>query len=142
MIDIIKKYIDEDRKSNYRISIGTDSQNTNLTKIVIVISIYRVGKGGIFFYDVRNESIIKNIKQKIYYETSLSLDFASKISECFKNNEISQDIEIHVDIGTNRSGGTYDLVQSIIGWVNSAGYECKIKPYSYTASAIANRISK
>ena len=38
--------------SEYNLMIGTDSQNFDKTKVVVVIALHRVGKGGIFFYEV------------------------------------------------------------------------------------------
>lgn len=142
MIEIINNYIKDDENSDYTVSVGTDSQNHELTKMVVVIAIHRHGKGGIFFYDIKYEPKITNIKQKIYYETSLSLDIASKIAECFADNNIQENIEVHVDIGNSKFGKTKDLITEIVGWVEGAGYNCKIKPESYAASWIANKISK
>lgn len=139
MLELIKKYINEDNNYEYKITIGTDSQNRNLTKVVVVVAIHRVTKGGIFFYDIKTENKIKNLQQKIYYETSKSLEVASKVAEVLINIENSN-IEIHVDIG--RKGKTSKLIQEITGWVQSSGFVCKIKPEAYTAQCIADRISK
>jgi len=140
MIDIIKEYINSDSDHKYSITIGTDSQNRNLTKVVIVVAIHRIGKGGIFFYDIENVNKIKNLQQKIYHETSMSLDLAYKLSECFLENDIDEPIEIHSDIG--KYGKTSDLITEITGWIKSSGFEYKIKPEAYAAACIADRISK
>lgn len=142
MAQIIKDYIESDKESEYTVSVGTDSQNHQLTKIVVAVAVHKHGKGGIFFYDIKYEKLIKSIKQKIYFETSLSLEIAGTISKYFALNNIEQDIEIHVDIGKNRNGKTYELIQEITGWVIGTGYKCEIKPNSYTASSIADRLSK
>lgn len=34
------------------------------------------------------------------------------------------------------------LISKIVAWVHSAGFDCAIKPDSYTASGIANKFSK
>lgn len=134
MIELIKNYI-SDTNYKYNITIGTDSQNTNLTKVVLVVAIHRVGKGGIFFYDIKNVSKIKNLQQKIYYETSWSLEVATILENALRCN-----LEIHIDIG--KLGKTSILVNEIMGWINSSGFVCKIKPEAYCASCIADRISK
>jgi hypothetical protein len=140
MIQLIKEYINSDKDYKYNITIGTDSQNRNITKVVIVVAIHRVGKGGIFFYDIKNVNKIKNLQQKIYYETSMSLDLAYKLSECFMENDIDESIEIHSDIG--KHGKTSELINEITGWIKSSGFEYKIKPDAYAAACIADRISK
>lgn len=142
MVGLINRYIHKDKNYDYKISIGTDSQNKTLTKVVIVVAIHKVGNGGIFFYDIKTVPRITNIRQKIYYETALSLELASLLSQSFAEQNIQQDIEIHADIGTNRKGKTYELIQEITGWIKGAGYNCQIKPYSTTASCIADRLSK
>lgn len=140
MINIIKDYINSDKTINYKVTIGTDSQNRNVTKIVIVVAIHRIGKGGIFFYDIKTEKKIKNLQQKIYYETALSLELGSKLAESFLDEGIEENIEIHVDIG--KRGKTSDMITEIVGWVKNSGFDCKIKPEAYTATCIADRISK
>lgn len=142
MVNIINEFINADKYCDYAISIGTDSQNHSLTKIAIVVAVHRVGRGGIFFYDIKYVPRITNVRQKIYYETALSLELASNLSQSFAEQNIQQDIEIHADVGTNKSGKTYELISEIVGWVTGAGYNCKIKPFSTTASCIADRISK
>lgn len=134
MIEIIKDYT-SDKQHKYSITVGTDSQNTNLTKVVLVVAIHKVGKGGIFFYDIKNVPKIKNLQQKIYFETSWSLEIATLLE-----SNLWCDIEIHSDIG--KLGKTSDLVKEIMGWVTSSGFTCKIKPEAYCAACIADRLSK
>jgi len=49
-------------------------------------------------------------------------------------------IEIHIDIG--QRGETRAMIQEVVGWVTSVGYTVKIKPYSYGASSVADRLTK
>lgn len=142
MVKLINEFIHKDKGYEYKISIGTDSQNKTLTKVVIVVAIHKVGRGGIFFYDIKHVPKITNVRQKIYYETALSLELASLLSQSFAEQNIQQDIEIHADIGNNKKGKTYELISEITGWIKGAGYSCQIKPYSTTASCIADRLSK
>ena len=44
----------------YELSVGTDSQNFDDTKMVCVVTLHDVGHGGIFFYDVRRMRKIMN----------------------------------------------------------------------------------
>lgn len=140
MTQIIKNYIKSDRTCKYKISIGTDSQNFNVTKVVVVVAVWRVGKGGIFFYDIKNVDKISNLRQKIFYETSLSIELAQRLSEKLNKEVLNCDMSIHVDIGDD--GLTSKMIPEILGWVRSCGFACNIKPYSYAASSIANKYSK
>lgn len=140
VFEIIKEYIQSQPNEKYQITVGTDSQNFHMTKTVIVIAVWRVGKGGIFFYEVKNIKKITNLQQKIYYETSLSLDRANQLTKVLKKEKLPYDVSIHVDIG--RNGPTAKVIPEIVGWVTACGYKCEIKPNSYTASGIANKFSK
>jgi len=61
-----------------------------------------------------------------------------------KNSEYEDHIEnnicIHIDAGLN--GPSSQWVDEISGWVKACGFLCVIKPDSYMASTIANRLSK
>ncbi|MFZ5354249.1 MAG: ribonuclease H-like YkuK family protein [Bacillota bacterium] len=140
MSQIIKCFISEEKDKQYRITIGTDSQNHDLTKVVIVAAVWKVGYGGIFFYDIRYIKKITNIRQKIFYETSLSLEMAKKLSDTFVSEYVDFDIDIHVDAGEN--GPSSKIISEIVGWVKACGFKCHTKPESYAASCIANRFSK
>jgi uncharacterized protein len=137
---IIKEYISQDPLQNYKITVGTDSQNHEMTKIALVVSVYKVGKGGIFFYDIRKVHIITNLRQKLFYETGISLELANLLAAFLKKESSNYNVSIHVDAGEN--GPSAKMIPEIVDWVKECGFECKTKPYSYTASTIANKMSK
>lgn len=140
MCKLIENYISKDKEQEYKITIGTDSQTYDITKVVIVVALWRVGKGGIFFYDIKKVHKITNIRQKLFYETSLSIEMARKISLYFNKDNTKYDINIHVDAGDN--GASSSVIPEIVGWVKGCGFNCNTKPDSYAASSIANRYSK
>ena len=134
--------------SQFNIIIGTDSQNHDYTKVVTVIAITCEGHGGIFFDHVNKIDRISNVKEKLNYETGDSLLVATKLMDIFENSEELEDlymnahIAVHIDAGTNPKGKTYVLIKDLIGWVTATGFDCEIKPNSYVASSIADKISK
>lgn len=140
MFEIIKNFASKLPKERYHISVGTDSQNFDLTKVVLVVSVHRIGYGGIFFYDIKKVKKLTDINQKLFYETSISLELAMKLSKKFKSENFNYEIGIHVDAG--ESGPTSRIIPEITTWVRSCGFECKTKPDSYAASTIADRYSK
>lgn len=145
---IIMKRVQENPDSEFKVFVGTDSQNIGpITKIVPVILLNVRGHGGIFFYDVYKIKRINNIREKLNKETQISLSYAdSLISEFDKLfNEFNFDysvlnISIHVDAG--EKGETGKLMAEISGWIHAFGYDCSFKPNSYAASTVADRISK
>ena len=150
--DIAKRIFDfimSDRNDSYEITVGTDSQNFDKTKMVEVIAVYKKGRGGTFFYNIEFIHLITNLKQKINEETSRSLivanDLLDYLEEMFLANDmVMEDLDvsfqIHCDIG--RAGKTSVLIKEIVSWVTSQGYVCLIKPDSYAASDIADKYSK
>lgn len=144
MVSIIKKYINEDPNMEYVIAVGTDSQNSSYTKVPVTVGIHKiknkVGRGGIYFFDIQKIKKINNIRQKIFYETNLSIELALRLNSLFVKSNIIHEIEVHADVGYN--GPTSEYVAEIKGWVKACGFQCIIKPDSYMASSVANRLSK
>lgn len=150
--DIAKKifeFIMSDKTNSYEITVGTDSQNFDRTKMVEVIAVHRKGRGGTYFYNIEFVRRITNLKQKINEETSRSLIVANDLLDCLEemflaNDMVMEDLDvsfqIHCDIG--RAGKTSVLIKEIVSWVTSQGYVCLIKPDSYAASDIADKYSK
>lgn len=144
MVSIIKAYAVQDPNLEYVIAVGTDSQNSDFTKVPVTVGIHRiinkVGKGGIYFFEIKKIKKINNIRQKIFYETNLSIELALKLNHTFAESNILHEIQVHVDVGYN--GPTSQYVSEIKGWVKACGFQCVIKPDSYMASSVANRLSK
>lgn len=132
----------------YELMIGTDSQNFDTTKVVVVIALHHIGKGGIFFYDVSHVTRINNVGQKLIYETQLSLEYAEKLikefetikSETGYNYAEHMTLGIHVDAGQN--GPSKQVIPEIVGWIKACGYTVIVKPDSWAACSIANKYSK
>ena len=153
LCDIPEKMMDfYDRNRVYgepmELTVGTDSQNhSSGTKIVTVISMICKGHGGIFFYESEYRELISIIKQKLETETYISLETAKSLLDELDKEEyrILMDncpLSIHIDAGNAPNGKTRDLIRALTGWVHAMGYECEVKPDSYSASTIADRISK
>ena len=149
MINYIAKYIAINQNQEIEITIGTDSQSHSQTKIVEVIAVHSIHHGGIYFYYSEYVNRIKSIKEKIFEETSRSLMNANGFIEALDLELIKYDIDIndmnlhfsiHCDIGHN--GKTSNLISEIVNWVHAMRYDCIIKPDSYSASSIANKITK
>lgn len=132
----------------FQIVVGTDSQNFNDTKMVTVIAAYKEGKGGIFFYEIDRINRITNVKQKLNTETSRSLEvmmeLAGELEEEVRYKEMKENtlLSIHVDAGWSDKGKTKELIPGLVGWIKACGFDAEVKPNSFCASSIADRISK
>lgn len=138
----IKTELNQYPNDEYRVIVGTDSQTYSKTKIVTVIAILRVGKGGKYFAHVDITKQIDNIRVKVYNETLRSIEIGKELVEYFIENDVNTTVEIHLDIGGSKKGKTYDMINEISGWVTAEGFTCYHKPRSFVASTIADRISK
>lgn len=141
--EMFKNIIDYVKKCNNgcEIMVGTDSQNRFDTKVVIVICVYVKGHGGRYFYLIERVKRIKDLRTKIYYETNLSIEIAKVLNDkLYNESDVEYIFSIHSDIG--RKGQTSKLINDIVGWIEAEGFKCYIKPNSYVASTIADRLSK
>lgn len=132
----------------FKIIVGTDSQNFSDTKMVTVVAIICEGHGGIFFYEITRQPIIRDVRTKLHVETNESLRIATQLVDLMETNKEYEEIylnstfSIHVDAGKSDKGKTKELIPELIGWIKSCGYDCEVKPDSYVASSIADKISK
>ncbi len=148
MIEIMRSFYDRTKHYDcpFNVIIGTDSQSFDTTRMVSVALIQCEGHGGIYFYKIENVERIQNVAEKLNYETHLSLEYANELLS--RMVELDEDLfsnisfAIHIDAGYNPKGKTKELIPSLVGWIHSCGYECRVKPDSFAASSIANRISK
>jgi len=138
--DIID-YIESDPAANYNVIIGTDSHAKDETCFVTAIIIHQVGKGARYYYSKIRQRKITSLRQKIFFETALSLDCASKVAKKLSENGHAElNVEIHLDIGPN--GRTKELIKEIVGMVVGSGFDAKIKPESCGASKVADKHTK
>jgi hypothetical protein len=138
----MKKYIDEDPASQYKMVIGTDSQTTSrATTFVTALIIHRIGKGAKFFLAKQKRKPVFNLRHRIYTETQISLTAVELLKQHGLTDVMSgTPIEIHLDVGN--FGETKALVTELSGWVSAVGYIVRIKPESYGASSVADRYTK
>ncbi len=131
----------------FKVTVGSDSQNFDTLKVVNVIAVVCEGHGGIFFYEVTRLPRTNDVRQKLTIETNESLQAALRLTEVLEGDGYKElrdniSIAIHVDAGWNPDGKTRDLIPGLVGWIRACGYDAEVKPDAYTASAIADKISK
>ncbi|HAP31591.1 MAG TPA: hypothetical protein DCQ14_00835 [Firmicutes bacterium] len=140
--DIIA-FVREHPKEKYKLIIGTDSQthHDKETTFVAAIIIHRVGKGGRYYFYREQRRFLESLRQRIFFEASLSLDVAGRFSALLAENGYAQlDVEIHLDVG--EAGDTKELIREVVGMVIGSGFDARIKPDSYGASKVADKYTK
>lgn len=138
--DEIINFVSEQPEGNYKLIIGTDSHTFLDDGVVFVtaIIIHRVGKGGRYFFHKQKLHYMSSLRQRIYYETFLSLEVATRLTEKLaKNGHEELNVEIHLDVG--EKGETRTMIKEVVGMVIGSGYDARIKPDSYGASKVADK---
>lgn len=141
MMQDIHSYIKGLTSSSYKIIVGTDSMVRDNTCFITAVVVHRLGKGARYYYRKKQQNKIRSLRQKIFYETALSLELGGQIAKLFSENGYSEmPVEIHIDVGTQ--GETRDLIKEVVGMVTGSGFQAKIKPDAYGASCVADKHTK
>lgn len=146
--EIIKNFLEEQPSGEYSLVIGTDSHETNGSNLsnrqislVTAILIHRKGFGGKYFWNRKHESNIHSLREKIYAETLVSLDFAATFVPHLKRklngHSPVYNLEIHIDVGEH--GDSRDMIKEVVGMVTGNGFVAKTKPEAYGASYVADK---
>lgn len=137
---LIKEYAE----NNYEFYIGTDSQIIeNYVNIVTVIcprlTVSETGRSSRIYYikEKLNKDDCPNLRARMLLEAYRSIEMAMFIDPFVKTK-----ISIHLDIGSGQKSKTRLYEKELQYLVSSQGYECKIKPDSWAAAGVADRLSK
>ena len=131
--------IDEYVKDGGKIFIGTDSQLKSDGCVFVTAICLHSNKGKkyakYFFSRSRlNKTDYQVLRVRIMHEVQESLRIAFDLMQKYPDAEM----EVHVDVGRTQRSATRKFVDSISGWLKGVGLECKMKPYSWASSAIAD----
>jgi len=143
MADIIA-YIRGLPTSAYKVIIGSDSMVKNDTCFITAVVVHRLGKGARYYYHKKTQRKIKSLRQKIFYETALSLEVGGLVHKYFADFGFDDlddlNVEIHIDVSVH--GDTKNLIREVVGMVTGSGFRAKIKPEAYGASTVADKHTK
>ncbi|HHW43381.1 hypothetical protein GFC01_13270 [Desulfofundulus thermobenzoicus] len=141
MMADIMGYITGLPTSSYKVIIGSDSQVKQETCFITAVIVHRLGKGARYYYRKKIQRKIKSLRQKIFYETALSLEVGGLIARYFAECGLDDlQVEIHIDVG--KHGETRDLIREVVGMVVGSGFHAKIKPEAFGASSVADKHTK
>ncbi|OHA14931.1 MAG: hypothetical protein A3A10_02420, partial [Candidatus Tagabacteria bacterium RIFCSPLOWO2_01_FULL_42_9] len=138
----IVKYIREQPKAEYKITVGTDSDASSCAQFVTAITVLKIGNGGRYFWTKSEKIFCPTLRERIYKETMQSITFTQELKSRLKDKlgeEFFWDdkISVHIDVG--EKGPTKDLIEGVVGMVKGYGLEAIIKPYSFGAFVVADR---
>jgi len=140
----IMEFVNAESDHDYRLIVGTDSKpGFDEAVFVTAIVIYRVGRGGRYFYHKSSIEFKAGMKQRIFHEVSKSLHVAGELTSFLAYEELNSenvDIEVHIDVG--EKGPTNQIIKEVVGMVVGSGFEAYIKPDAYAASTVADKYTK
>jgi predicted RNase H-related nuclease YkuK (DUF458 family) len=106
-----------------RVYVGTDSMLRGSSCIFATVIAFHNNEKKIatYYYKKFRATNIEyqNIKNKITEEVSLSVQAAQKITEISPMTNV----EVHVDIGSNKENKTRSMMSIVTGWVSGMGYD-------------------
>ncbi|MGE5390671.1 MAG: ribonuclease H-like YkuK family protein [Deltaproteobacteria bacterium] len=142
VVEDILEYVKEDISRPYKLLVGSDSNpGAHGTCFVSAIIIHREGKGARYYYSRKTEPRVRSMRQRIFYEASLSLALADRLSEALKEKGVhDMPVEIHLDVGIH--GDTRELVREVTGMIVNSGFDARIKPDACAASKVADKYTK
>ncbi len=141
MFSVIVDYINQAPADVYNLIVGTDSFLNSETLFVSAVIIHRVGHGGRYFYRKNPRRKMDSLRQRIFFEATMSIELASLLKDRLDKSSLSKlDVEIHLDVGDK--GETREIIKELVGMVTGSGYAARTKPASFGASKVADRHSK
>ena len=149
--EIIEKEIEDDI-FDLEFLVGCDSQvKKNRIVYVVAIVIHRKRKigggvnGGRVFYKLENVKLSENEKiqpkRRLWNETYKSVETALWLDEFLIEYALEVDC-IHADLNADKKYLSNEVVGTCLGYIKGMGFNGKIKPDSFVASKIADKMTK
>ncbi len=135
ILEEINSYVSDGGK----IFIGTDSQIKSSSCLFVTAICLHSNSGRdyakYFFMKEKVElESYKVLSKRIMHEVQKSIDISVILLETHPEAEI----EVHVDVGLTKKSATRKYVDIISGWLQGFGLDCKMKPYSWASSSVAD----
>lgn len=147
IVDVVREvnaFVNEDPQGSYRLIIGTDSKANGangVAKITYVsaVIVYRVSRGGRYFYTLISEKGGLDPRVRVINETLKSIILAQTFLPYLDLvlPKSFYDLEIHIDAGEN--GPTKEVINQAIGIVKGVGFKAQVKPNACGASTVADK---
>jgi len=116
--------------------VGSDSHYIGGEWIfATVVCAYKQGKGGNFFYRRKKlpRGLFKTLYDRMMQEVCFSLEAAEELKAV-----IEREPKIHLDVNTGPTASSKFLGR-LTSYVQSMGYEAKVKPEAWASSSIADK---
>lgn len=126
-------------KKNTKVYIGTDSQNHRRTSVFATVVVFHHGNnGGHVLYSKVTVPKMKTMLQRLWKEVELSVECA----EYIKNHTGIRANFIDLDLNPDEKFASNSVVRSAVGWIESLGYESRVKHFQPYATVMANNLCR
>jgi predicted RNase H-related nuclease YkuK (DUF458 family) len=131
-----------DQHASFRLIVGTDSQPSVPIRFETVVVL--VMPGQIRSWNRRLATMgPMALVERMLTETAMSLMVAEAICSDMEGRGLPAvrfGVEIHADVGPK--GGSRRAMREAVGMVTGAGFAVRVKPESWAASRVADRLTK
>ncbi|MGC8981564.1 MAG: ribonuclease H-like YkuK family protein [Minisyncoccia bacterium] len=139
LINEIKDFIFKDNRYQYKILVGTDSENFDKgIEFISVIVVHRVGYGARYFWKRIYSNKKDDLYSRLWKEAIYSLDISKELLRFLIKEKLNFQFEVHLDLGTN--GKSKSIIKELVNLIKGHGFDVKIKPEAYAASKIADHL--
>jgi predicted RNase H-related nuclease YkuK (DUF458 family) len=139
LISEIRDFILKDDRYQYKVLVGTDSENCdNGIEFISVIVVHRVGYGARYFWKRFYINKKDDLYSRLWKEAIFSLDISKELLKFLIKEKLSFQFEVHLDLGTN--GKSKSIIKELVNLIRGHGFDVKIKPEAYAASKIADHL--
>lgn len=137
LISYIKEYTNTTPDSE--IYVGCDSQNRKKhTNFGAVVVLHHSSRGGHVLYAYFEVDRIKDQFTRLFKEVQTSLE----IAEYLRSNDVQKVDYVDIDLNPDPKFGSNFVLRTAVGYVESMGYESRIKPFAAAATYAADRVCK
>ena len=122
---------------------GCDSQvHNDKVRYITAIVLYRQGKGGLVYYRKEIEAF-KNInpQKRLWNEVVKAVEVAQELDDILIKHDLCVE-EVHADLNYDKKYLSSKVVDQCLGYIKAMGFDGVIKPYGFTASKIADRVTR
>jgi predicted RNase H-related nuclease YkuK (DUF458 family) len=139
LIEEIRDFILKDNRYQYKVLVGTDSENYEKgVEFISVIVIHRIGQGARYFWKRFYSNKKEDLYSRLWKEALFSLDISKELLKFLVKERLNFQFEVHLDLGTN--GKSKSVIKELVNLIKGHGFDVKIKPESYAASKIADHL--
>ena len=122
--------------------VGVDSQRMGFyTKYTVLVVLHKKNKGCIIAQKKVKMKNPNNLYEKLSTEVIFGLMAGSELLKLEVGLNPGQ-IPIHIDVNNNEKHDSAKHQKSLVGMVKAQGFKCVIKPDSWAATQLADKVNR